>query len=68
MTLVWALDRYKLIKLPGSVYFVEWLPVALDLRDFALIVIVSVVIAFVATIYPARQASRLLPVEAIRHE
>jgi lipoprotein-releasing system permease protein len=66
--LVYVLDRYQLIELPGDVYFVESLPVALDPLDFALIVTLSVLIAFVATIYPARQASRLLPVEAIRHD
>jgi len=68
MALVAALDRYELIKLPGDVYFVDTLPVALEPLDFALIVVLSVLIAFAATIYPARQASRLLPVEAIRHE
>lgn len=66
--IVYVLDRYGLIKLPGDVYFVETLPVALEPLDFALIVVVSVLIAFIATIYPARQAARLLPVEAIRHE
>jgi lipoprotein-releasing system permease protein len=65
---VYVLDRYELIELPGDVYFVESLPVALDPVDLALIVTLSVLVAFVATIYPARQASRLLPVEAIRHE
>jgi len=66
--LTWLLDRYHFITLPGDVYFVDTLPVALDPIDFALIVVLSVLIAFAATIYPARQASRLLPVEAIRHE
>ena len=66
--LVHLLDRYQLISLPGDVYFIETLPVALELRDFVLIVLLSVAVAFLATIYPARQASRLLPVEAIRHE
>jgi ABC-type lipoprotein release transport system permease subunit len=36
--------------------------------DVGLIVLGSVVIALAATIYPALQASRLQPVEAIRHE
>jgi lipoprotein-releasing system permease protein len=66
--LTWILDRYEIITLPGDVYFVETLPVALDPLDLILIVVVSLAIAFAATIYPARQASRLLPVEAIRHE
>jgi lipoprotein-releasing system permease protein len=67
-TLVWAIDRYDLIKLPGEVYFIDTLPVALDPLDVLLIVVVSMAIAFAATIHPARQAARLLPVDAIRHD
>ena len=66
--LVWLLDTYQFIELPGDVYFLDTLPVALDPLDVTLIVVLSIMVAFVATIYPARQASRLLPVEAIRHE
>jgi lipoprotein-releasing system permease protein len=66
--LVWLLDTYQFIELPGDVYFLDTLPVALDLRDVALIIGLSILVAFAATIYPAWKASRLLPVEAIRHE
>ncbi|MGH7504873.1 MAG: FtsX-like permease family protein, partial [Longimicrobiales bacterium] len=62
------IDRYDLIHLPGDVYFIETLPVTLDPFDFVMIVVTSLLISFVATIYPARQASRLLPVDAIRHD
>jgi lipoprotein-releasing system permease protein len=66
--LTWLIDRYDLISLPGDVYFIDQLPVALDPLDLILIIVISLLIAFTATIYPARQASQLLPVEAIRHE
>jgi lipoprotein-releasing system permease protein len=66
--LIWALDRYQFIELPGDIYFIDRLPVALDPLDVVLIMVVSMAIAFGATIYPALQAARLLPVEAIRHE
>lgn len=66
--LIWLLDTYQFIQIPGDVYFLDTLPVALNPLDLALIVALSVVVAFLATIYPAWQASRLLPVEAIRHE
>ncbi len=64
----WLLDTYEIIKIPPGVYFVDRLPVALHLFDVVLIFLASVTVAFVATIYPALQASRLEPVEAIRHE
>jgi lipoprotein-releasing system permease protein len=63
-----ALDRYKLIALDPSVYFIDHLPVDTQTPDVALIVLASLGIAALATIYPAVQAARLYPVEAIRHE
>ena len=66
--LTWLLDRYQFIKIPGDVYFIDRLPVAFDWYDIGLIVFLSLVISFLATLYPARQAARLYPVDAIRHE
>ena len=64
----WALDTFQLIKIPGDVYFVEYLPAEMDPFDIALILVASILVSFGATVYPARQAARLEPVEAIRHE
>ena len=66
--LCWVLDTYEIISLPPNVYFVDRLPVALHLLDVVLIFFATVAVAYAATIYPALQASRLEPVEAIRHE
>jgi lipoprotein-releasing system permease protein len=63
-----ALDRYRLIPLKPEVYFIDHLPVVMQIGDTALIVVASVLIATAATLYPAGQASRLLPVQAIRDE
>ncbi|MFQ5678000.1 MAG: lipoprotein-releasing ABC transporter permease subunit [Gemmatimonadota bacterium] len=62
------LDRYRFIHLPSDVYFVDSLPVQLEPLDLFLIVLASLLISFVATLYPARQAAELAPVEAIRHD
>jgi len=63
-----ALGTYKLIKLDPSVYFIDHLPVATEPLDVALTVLASIAIAGLATLYPAMQAARLYPIEAIRHE
>ena len=68
LAIAWVLDTYEVISIPPDVYFVEKLPVSIHATDVGMIVGVSLLIAFLATIYPALQASRLQPVRAIRHE
>jgi lipoprotein-releasing system permease protein len=63
-----SLDRYKFIPLDPQIYFIDHLPVATQPGDVAWIVLASIVTAAVATLYPAIQASRLYPIDAIRHE
>jgi lipoprotein-releasing system permease protein len=50
------------------VYFIDHLPVATEALDVILTVFASVAIAGLATLYPAQQAAKLYPIEAIRHE
>ena len=61
------LEKYKFIDLPGDVYYISTLPVRLESLDVFLIAAASMMICFIATLYPAHQASRLNPVEAIRY-
>ena len=62
------LDAGKVIKLDPAVYFIDHLPVQMDVLDTMWITLASAAIAALATLYPAIQAARLYPVEAIRHE
>lgn len=64
----WLTDHFRLIRIPGEIYFVSYLPVKVDPADLGWILFSTVVISFLATVYPASQAARLDPVEAIRHE
>lgn len=66
--LAWALTRYEFITLPSDVYFIDRLPISLAPVDVTLIVLGSLLISYLATIYPARKAAALAPVDAIRHE
>ena len=62
------LKKYQFIELPPDVYMMDTLPVIIDPLDLAVIGFVSMLMCFLATIYPARQASRLIPAEALRYE
>ncbi len=67
-TLCWLQSTFDIISLPSEIYFISSLPVDMRIFDFVLVALASVGIAFLATIYPAKKAAALNPVEAIRFE
>lgn len=65
---VFLLARYRFISLPGDVYFIDTLPVSVEPVNIGLIALASLAISLAATVWPAIQAARMTPVDAIRYE
>jgi lipoprotein-releasing system permease protein len=65
--LSYVLDKYKLVRVPSDVYQISHVPFVVQPQDFAVVIFSSLLICFVATLYPSRQASRLDPAEALRY-
>ena len=63
----YAQQRFQLISIPGDVYLINSLPVDMNAVDFVLVVAVSMTICLLTSIYPARKAASLMPVQAIRY-
>lgn len=62
------LQRYKIVELTGDIYyFTTNLPVRMQWLDVTMIDTAALMICFLATLYPANQASKMDPVEAIRY-
>jgi lipoprotein-releasing system permease protein len=64
----WVMDTYRLIRLEAEVYSIPYVPFHLKFWDIALVSGTALLISFLATLYPARNASRLDPVEILRYE
>jgi lipoprotein-releasing system permease protein len=66
--LIYLLDRFKVIRVPIDVYQISYIPFTLLATDLLTVVAAALVICFVATIYPSRQASKLDPAQALRYQ
>lgn len=66
--LSWAANRWHLVPLPAEIYFISYLPFRLDVEDIVGVNLVAVLLSIAATWYPARIASRLDPIAAIKEE
>jgi lipoprotein-releasing system permease protein len=68
-TIVPAIERALSISfLPGSVYLISRMPSDPQASDIVPIAVISLVLAFLATLYPSWRASRVQPAEALRYE
>jgi lipoprotein-releasing system permease protein len=68
VVLCWVLTEYRLVNIPEDVYQVSYVPFIVTLLDFMTVVVSAIVICFLATIYPSRQAAKLDPIQALRFE
>ena len=66
--LSYFLEKTQIIKLPQTVYYIDHMPVALQLGDILIITGSALLISYLATIYPAARAASLEPVEALRYQ
>jgi len=67
--LCWTLDHFRLLKLPKGAYdFITYMPFKLELLDLVGVAIFPLLVAWWASRYPARRASHVDPVDALRAE
>lgn len=67
-TLSWLANRYHWLPLNEEVYSLAFVPFEPRGADAIWIAAVAIGISFIATIYPARNATKIVPVEALRYE
>jgi len=60
------LDRYRVVRLPGQVYFLDYLPFRLQAPDVAAVLAVTIVLALASALWVAQRVAKLSPVEAMR--
>jgi lipoprotein-releasing system permease protein len=68
LVVAYVVDKSGWIRINPAVYFIDHLPVHVEALDVSVVVLASLAIAVLATLYPSQSAAALTPVEAIRHE
>jgi lipoprotein-releasing system permease protein len=67
LAVCFLIAQYK-FELPKDVFLISTVPVRIYWSNFVLVAVASFVVCLLASIYPARQAAKLDPVEIIRYE
>ncbi len=68
LVIIHIADYYHLIRLNPEVYLIEYLPLKISTGEILAVVISSLTICFISSIFPARAASKEIPAEVLRYE
>ena len=66
--LAWLQNHYKLITVPEDVYFMDYIPVDVNLAHVGIVIIVSVIFSVIAAIWPTIRAGKIQPAKALNYE
>jgi lipoprotein-releasing system permease protein len=65
-TMAWLLDRYHVVRLPGQIYFLDYLPFRLQPVDVSAVLAVTLALALGSALWVAQRVAKLSPIEAMR--
>jgi len=68
LTLSWVANHYRLISIPAEIYSISYITLKVRALDCVWVTALAVTISLLTTLYPARAAARLAPVEALRYD
>jgi len=66
--LAWLQNHYKLITVPEDVYFMDYIPVDVNLAHVGIVIIVSVIFSVIAAIWPTIRAGKIQPAKSLNYE
>ena len=64
----WLEKMFGITVFPPDIYYIDRIPYQVNLEDITTIIVITITISFLATIFPSWRASRLDPAEALRYE
>ncbi len=64
----WLANTFELIKVPSDIYEIAFVPFRIQFFDLLIIILVTLLISFLSTLFPAHRASKVDPVKALKYE
>jgi|Deesub1362B_J571_1020462.scaffolds.fasta_scaffold00001_634 lipoprotein-releasing system permease protein len=64
----WVANTFQLIRVPVEIYQIAYVPFRLQITDLAAIIMISLMISLLSTLFPSYRAAKIDPVIALKYE
>jgi lipoprotein-releasing system permease protein len=65
-SLAFLQNKFEIISLPPDIYFISHLPIQVNIGDFLAVGGITLIVCFLASLYPAGQAAKLTVIDILR--